>query len=46
MVTVSAIIGILVYDWIGVGFLRRGWINLDWLWTGGFGATGMIMFTG
>ena len=21
--------GMLVYDWIGVGFLRRGWANLD-----------------
>jgi hypothetical protein len=32
--SVSGIIAILVYDWIGVGFLRRRWINLDWLWTG------------
>jgi hypothetical protein len=29
----SGIIALLVYDWIGVGFLRRGWINFDWLWT-------------
>jgi hypothetical protein len=43
MVAVSSIIAILVYDWIGVGFLRRGWINLDWLWTGALGITGMIV---
>jgi len=43
MVAVSGIIAILVYDWIGVGFLRRGWINLDWLWTGALGVTGMIV---
>ena len=28
-VSVSGIIAILVYDWIGVGFLRHVWINLD-----------------
>ena len=43
MVAVSGIVAILVYDWIGVGFLRRGWINLDWLWTGALGVTGMIV---
>jgi hypothetical protein len=32
LVSISGIIALLVYDWIGVGFLRRGWINLDWLW--------------
>src|SRR5215469_6958933 len=42
-VAVSGIIAILVYDWIGVEFLRRGWINLDWLWTGALGITGMIV---
>jgi len=43
MVSVSGTIAILVYDWIGVGFLRRGWINLDWLWTGALAITGMIL---
>ena len=43
VVSVSGTIAILVYDWIGVGFLRRGWINLDWLWTGALGVTGMIL---
>ena len=42
-VSVSGLIAILVYDWIGVGFLRRGWINLDWLWTGALGVTGIIV---
>jgi hypothetical protein len=41
-VSVSGIIAILVYDWIGVGFLRRRWINLDWLWTAALGVSGMI----
>jgi hypothetical protein len=43
MVGVSGIIAVLVYDWIGVGFLRRDWINFDWLWAGALGATGIIV---
>jgi hypothetical protein len=43
MVIVSGIIAILVYDWIGVGFLRRGWVNFDWLWTAALGVTGAIV---
>jgi len=46
MVSVSGIIALLVYDWIGVGFLRRGWINFDRLWTGALGTTGIIMLAG
>jgi hypothetical protein len=43
IVIVSGIIAILVYDWIEVGFLRRGWINFDWLWTPALGVTGIIV---
>src|SRR6516165_7192806 len=30
MITISGTIAVLVYDWLGVAFLRRSWINLDW----------------
>ena len=43
MVAVSGLIAIAVYDWIGVGFIRSGWPNFDWLWTGALGVTGMIV---
>ena len=33
MLAAIASISIAVYKWIGVAFLRRGWINLDLLWT-------------
>jgi len=33
MLAVIGIISITVYKWIGVAFLRRGWVNLDLLWT-------------
>jgi len=45
MIAVSGLIAIAVYDWIGVGFLRRGWLNFDWLWTAALGATGLIVLT-
>jgi hypothetical protein len=32
MLATTGMIAVLVYDWIGLGFLRRGWINLDWIW--------------
>ena len=33
MLAVIGITSIVVYKWIGVAFLRRGWVNLDVLWT-------------
>lgn len=33
MLATIGLVSIVVYKWIGVGFLRRGWINLDLLWT-------------
>ena len=33
MLATIGVISFSVYRWIGVGFLRRGWINLDILWT-------------
>jgi hypothetical protein len=33
MLATIGVISFAVYRWIGVEFLRRGWINLDILWT-------------
>jgi hypothetical protein len=33
MLAVTAILAVAVYEWIGVGVLRRAWINLDAAWT-------------
>jgi hypothetical protein len=33
MLATIGFVSIVVYKWIGVGFLRRGWINLDLVWT-------------
>lgn len=33
MLLVTGALAIITYEWLGVGFLRRGWINFDLLWT-------------
>ncbi len=32
MLSVTGLVAVIVYEWLGLGFLRRGWINLDLLW--------------
>ncbi|MGI9419329.1 MAG: hypothetical protein ACR2RA_15995 [Geminicoccaceae bacterium] len=43
MLAVTAVIAIVVYEWVGVAFLRRGWINLDLVWTAALILAGMIL---
>jgi hypothetical protein len=43
MLAVTGVIAVLVYEWIGLGFLRRGWVNLDLLWTVALVATGLLL---
>jgi hypothetical protein len=44
MLATTGIIALVVYEWFGVGFLRRGWINLDLIWTIALIGTGLILF--
>jgi hypothetical protein len=43
MLASTGIIALVVYQWLGVAFLRRGWINLDLIWTIALVATGLIL---
>jgi len=43
MLAVTGVIAVVVYEWIGLAFLRRGWVNLDRLWTASLAATGLIL---
>jgi hypothetical protein len=43
MLATIGIVSIVVYKWIGVGFLRRGWINLDLMWTIALAMCGIIV---
>jgi hypothetical protein len=39
----TAAIALVAYEYVGLGILRRGWINFDWLWRGALVATGTLM---
>ena len=39
---VTAFIAVLVFDKLGVGILRRAWINLDIIWAAALMATGLL----
>ncbi|MGN6748676.1 MAG: hypothetical protein ACTHJS_08800 [Xanthobacteraceae bacterium] len=43
MLATIGIVSIVVYKWIGVAFLRRGWINLDLMWTVALALCGIIL---
>ena len=43
MLAVTGLMAVVVYEWVGLAFLRRGWINLDLLWTVALMATGLIL---
>jgi len=43
MVATIAMMSLAVYNWIGVDFLRRGWVNLDLVWTVALVACGIFL---
>lgn len=43
MLVVIATIAAIVYEWLGLAFLRRGWVNLDYLWSIALAASGAYM---
>jgi hypothetical protein len=43
MLLVTGVLAVMTYEWLGVGVLRRGWINFDVLWTIVLLATGALL---
>jgi hypothetical protein len=43
MLLVIGLVAVLVYRWLGLGVLRRGWINFDLLWSTMLVATGVLL---
>ena len=43
MLVVILLVAIAVYDWFGLGFLRRGWINFDTIWIAALAVTGIVL---
>jgi hypothetical protein len=44
MLATTGVIALAVYQWFGIAFLRKGWINLDLLWTIALVGTGLLLF--
>jgi len=43
MLAVTGAVAVAVYEWLGLAFLRRSWINLDLLWVIALGVAGVIL---
>jgi hypothetical protein len=43
MLATIAIISLAVYKWLGLAFLRQGWINFDLIWTIALGLCGFVL---
>lgn len=43
MLAVAGAVAVAVYEWFGLEFLRRGWINLDLLWVIALIGAGVIL---
>jgi hypothetical protein len=41
MLVTTGAVALAVYEWVGLDFLRRGWINLDLIWAGALIAMGL-----
>jgi hypothetical protein len=46
MLAAIGVISVTVYEFIGVGFLRRGWINLDKIWAAALLLSGVVLLAG
>jgi hypothetical protein len=43
MLAVTATVACVVHEWLGVGILRRVWINLEAVWTAALLAAGGML---
>jgi hypothetical protein len=43
MLATIAVVSVIVYDWLGLAFLRTGWVNFDLLWIAVLGICGAIL---
>ena len=43
MMLTTAVIAVIVHDWLGIGVIRHAWLNLDLVWTFALLATGALL---
>jgi hypothetical protein len=46
MLTVTTVIAVSVYEWVGLAILRSAWLNLDLIWMAALIATGVWLLVG
>ncbi len=46
MLATMTVMAVAVYEWVGLEILRRGWINVDLLWTLALVAAGVLLLLG
>ncbi len=42
LATITAV-SLIVYEWLGLAFLRSGWVNLDLIWLAALGLCGVLL---
>jgi hypothetical protein len=43
MLATTALVAVLIYEWLGLALLRHAWINLDVIWLAALVATGAVL---
>jgi len=43
MIAVTGGVALVIHDRVGVGILRRSWVNLDWIWAAALVVAGIIL---
>jgi small neutral amino acid transporter SnatA (MarC family) len=46
MLTVTTVVAVAVYEWIGLEILRRAWLNVDLIWTFAILVAGALLLLG
>ena len=46
MLTVTGLVALIVYDWVGLAILRTAWINVDRIWALSLSAIGLVLLFG
>jgi hypothetical protein len=45
MLATTAVIAVLIYEWLGLALLRRAWFNVDALWVAALAITGTLLLS-
>ena len=43
MLATITVVSLIVYEWVGLAFLRSGWVNLDLIWIAALGTCGVLL---